>query len=394
MKTSTKKLSAGLATNVVLLAVVSFFTDMSSEIIFPLLPFFLVLNLGASYFIVGVIEGLAEGVASCLKVFSGYWSDRVRKRKVFVVSGYGTSAFTKLFFGLSSMWQHIFAFRIGERVGKGLREPARDAIVAESSPPEAKGKAFGFQRAMDTGGAILGPIFAIILLSVFAYSYQPIFLIATIPAVLAFVLAFFVKETRKRKEHKDRFRVGLKYLPIRLRVFVVIASIFALGNFSFFFVMLRTVDLGQSQTTTLFFYLIMNITFAFSAMPAGVLSDRIGRTKTIVVGYAFFAVVCFIFAIHVGPILIAIAFMFFGLSNGFVDGVQRAYVCDLAPDNIRASCLGTYHTSVGVAKLFSSMIAGALWSFVGVQFAFMFGVLMSVMAATMLFGLPRKRTTS
>ncbi|MFQ5884090.1 MAG: MFS transporter [Thermoplasmata archaeon] len=390
MKPFAKKLGAGLTANVVLLGIVSFFTDMSSEIIFPLLPFFLVFNLGASFFIIGIMEGVAEAVASVLKVFSGYWSDKAGKRKPFISSGYGQSAFTKLFFGLSTIWQHGFFLRIVERVGKGLRQPPRDALIAESSPPERKGKAFGFQKAMDTGGAIMGPLLAIILVSVFASAYQPIFLVATIPAFVGFTITLFLKEKKKEKVLKEPLKVGLKQLPIRMRVFVAIATIFALGNFSVFFVMLRTVDLGQTVTMALVFYLIMNITYAFSAIPAGSLSDRIGRVPTIVTGYLLFAVVCFIFAFQTGPILIGIAFLVLGLSNGFAIAVQRAYVCDLAPEEIRATCLGTYHMSIGFAKLFSGIMVGFLWTFVGVQFAFIYGVILSVMAATMLYGLPRK----
>lgn len=390
MRSSVKRFGAGLSANVVLLAVVSFFVDLSSEIIFPLLPFFMVIQLGASYFIVGIMEGIAEFIASLFKVFSGHWSDRTGKRRPFIRGGYGHSAVMKLFFSLSTVWQHFFVLRIGERVGKGIREPARDALVAESSPPEALGKAFGFQRALDTGGAILGPIFGIVLLTIFATSYQPIFLIAAIPAFVAFGLSMLLKERRKDKKRKSKVKLGFRLLPVRLKVFVVIATIFALGNFSFFFVMLRAVDLGQSQTLTLAFYLLMNIWFAASAIPAGALSDNIGRVPTIAVGYIFFAVMSFLFAYQIGPILIGFAFVMFGLSNGFVDGVQRAFVSDLAPEDIKATCLGTYHMSVGIGRLASSIIAGALWTFLGVQYAFLYGMILAVVAATMLTSIAKK----
>jgi MFS family permease len=390
MRSSVKRFGAGLSANVVLLAVVNFFVDLSSEIIFPLLPFFMVIQLGASYFIVGIMEGIAEFIASLFKVFSGHWSDRTGKRRPFIRGGYGHSAVMKLFFSLSTVWQHFFVLRIGERVGKGIREPARDALVAESSPPEALGKAFGFQRALDTGGAILGPIFGIVLLTIFATSYQPIFLIAAIPAFVAFGLSMLLKEKRKDKKRKSKVKLGFRLLPVRLKVFVVIATIFALGNFSFFFVMLRAVDLGQSQTLTLAFYLLMNIWFAASAIPAGALSDNIGRVPTIAVGYIFFAVMSFLFAYQIGPILIGFAFVMFGLSNGFVDGVQRAFVSDLAPEDIKATCLGTYHMSVGIGRLASSIIAGALWTFLGVQYAFLYGMILAVVAATMLTSIAKK----
>ncbi len=389
MRLSVKRLGVGLTTNVVILAVVSFFVDLSSEIIFPLLPFFLVVQLGASYFIVGIMEGFAELMASVIKVFSGYWSDRSEGRKRFIVSGYGISAVTKVFFGLSSAWQHIFPIRILERAGKGIREPPRDALIAESSPSEKVGKAFGFQRALDTSGAILGPIFGIILLSIFVSAYQPIFLIATIPAFIAFLLTFLLREKKRREGQSVKPKIGLKYLPIRLRVFIVISSIFALGNFSFFFLMLRPLGLGQSETTTIVFYLIMNISFAVSALPAGILSDRIGRVKTIAVGYVFFATACLFFVYEIGPILIGVAFVIFGLSSGFLDVVQRVFICDMAPEDMRASSLGTFHMSTGVARLGSNLVAGALWSFLGVQFAFMYGVVMSMIAATMLAGISK-----
>ncbi len=390
MRSSIKRFGAGLSANVVLLAVVSFFVDLSSEIIFPLLPFFMVIQLGASYFIVGIMEGVAEFIASVIKVFSGHWSDRAGKRKPFITGGYGHSAIMKLFFSLSAIWQHFFVFRIVERVGKGIREPARDALVAESASPKTLGKAFGFQRALDSGGAILGPIFGIILLAIFATSYQPIFLIAAIPAFVAFGLSLLVKEKRKSKKDKARVKIGFRFLPIRLRVFVVIATIFAMGNFSFFFVLLRAVDLGQSQAMALMFYLLMNIWFATSSIPAGALSDKIGRVPTIAVGYVFFAAMSFLFAYEIGAILIAFSFILFGLSNGFIDGVQRAFVSDLAPEDIKATCLGTYHMSVGIGKLTASILAGALWTFFGVQYAFLYGMVLSVMAATMLTSIMRK----
>jgi MFS family permease len=390
MRSSLKRFGAGLSANVVFLAVVSFFVDLSSEIIFPLLPFFMVIQLGASYFIVGIMEGIAEFVSSLIKVFSGHWSDRAGKRKPFIAGGYGHSAFMKLFFALSTVWQHFFVLRIGERVGKGIREPARDALVAESCAAEDLGKSFGFQRALDTSGAILGPIFGIILLAIFATSYQPIFLIAAIPAFVAFGLTFFLKEKKKPKKDKARVKIGFKLLPVRLKVFIVIATIFALGNFSFFFVMLRAVDLGQSQVMALAFYLLMNIWFAASAIPAGALSDRIGRVPTIAVGYVFFAAMSLLFAFEIGAILIAFSFVMFGLSNGFIDGVQRAFVSDLAPEDIKATCLGTYHMSVGIGRLIASILAGALWTFFGVEYAFFYGMVLSVMAATMLASILRK----
>jgi MFS family permease len=391
MRSSVKRFGAGLSANVVLLAVVSFFVDLSSEIIFPLLPFFMVIQLGASYFIVGIMEGLAEFIASIIKVFSGHWSDRTKRRKPFISGGYGHSALLKLFFSLSTVWQHFFVLRIGERVGKGIREPARDALVAESCPPEDLGKSFGFQRALDTSGAILGPIFGIILLAVFVTSYQPIFLIASIPAFVAFGLSLLLREKKtKKKKTKTRVKLGFKFLPVRLKVFVVIATIFAMGNFSFFFVMLRAVDLGQSQTMTLAFYLLMNIWFAASAIPAGALSDKIGRVPTIAVGYVFFAAMSFLFAFEIPAILIAFSFILFGLSNGFIDGVQRAFVSDLAPEDIKATCLGTYHMSVGIGRLTASVLAGAIWTFYGVEYTFFYGMVLSVMAATMLTSILRK----
>jgi MFS family permease len=390
MRSSIKRFGAGLSANVVLLAVVSFFVDLSSEIIFPLLPFFMVIQLGASYFIVGIMEGVAEFIAAVIKVFSGHLSDKAGKRKPFISGGYGHSALMKVFFALSTVWQHFFVLRIGERVGKGVREPARDALVAESSSPQDLGKSFGFQRALDTSGAILGPIFGIILLAIFASSYQPIFLIAAIPAFVAFGLSLLLKERRKPKKDKARVKIGFKLLPVRLKVFIVIATIFALGNFSFFFVMLRAVDLGQSQTMALAFYLLLNIWFAASSIPAGALSDKIGRVPTIAIGYVFFAAMSFLFAFEIGAILIAFSFILFGLSNGFIDGVQRAFVSDLAPEDIKATCLGTYHMSVGIGKLTASILAGTLWTFVGVEYAFFYGMVLSVMAATMLTSILRK----
>lgn len=365
-----RTLAYGLTANVVLLALVSLLTDVSSEMILPILPFFLVDVLLASALILGVVEGLADGVVSFMRILSGRWSDAAGRRKRFVAAGYGLSTAMKALFPFVVTWPQFLGMRIVERAGKGIRDAPRDALLAESAPPEVRGKAFGFHRSMDTSGAIAGPLLALGLLAWIGTSmalgdaYRMVLLLAAIPAGAAFLLVFLVKEAPRTPAPRRPLRLSFQGAPRALLSFVVIASVFSLAEFSYAFLLLRA-GAEEGTTVAILLYVFFNVVYAAAAFPAGILSDRVGRKPVILVGYVCFAGMAGLLALGPSlPSLVALvpAFALYGLSYGLTQGTERALVADLAPAEIKATVLGAYHASVGVVKIGSGVIAGLLWT--------------------------------
>ncbi len=370
----------GLPLNVVLLGLVSFFTDMSSEIILPLLPLFL-LSMGASVSAIGLIEGIAESSASLLKVYSGWYSDKIGKRKVFVSSGYALSAVAKLFFALAIVWHHVLAIRFVERIGKGLRTSPRDALIADSTDAKSYGKAFGFHRAMDTSGAIFGVLLALVLVSYF--TYRQIFIIAFIPAAIYVIFVLKVKEKRKMVRSVSQ-TLGIKNLDRRYKLFLVAATIFALANFSYVFLILMAKDIGISDRGVISLYLLFNIVYTFLAMPAGVISDKIPRKQVIVAGYMIFGAMCAGFVFASTPLHMVVLFGIYGVYYAIIEGVQKAYIADLVDADARGTAYGAFHTVVGLAAFPASLIAGLLWQYIGPFATFAYGALLALLAASIL----------
>src|SRR5256712_11232600 len=279
---SRKTLAYGLTANVVVLGFVSLFTDVSSEMILPILPFFLTQVLFANAFIVGLVEGIAESVGTFTKIFSGRLSDSAGKRKRFVAAGYGLSTAMKVLFPFAQSWPEFLGMRILERTGKGVRDAPRDALLTESTPPETRGKAFGFHRSMDTTGAILGPIVTLVLLGTVAASltlaeqYRLVLLLAAIPAVLSVLIVLLVREPQRARVPSQTLRVAFRGIPRPLLTFIAIASLFSFADFSYAFLLLRA---GQTNGTTvvILLYVLYNIVYAAHAFPAGILSDRVRR---------------------------------------------------------------------------------------------------------------------
>jgi len=389
MATARRRWTYGLTANVVLLAVVSLLTDVSSEMILPILPFFLTQVLLADAFVLGIIEGLSESVVAFLKVLSGRWSDATGKRKAFVAGGYGLSTAMKALFPFALAWPHFLGMRVAERMGKGVRDAPRDALLAESTPAETRGKAFGFHRSMDTTGAIVGPLVSLALLASIGTtmstdaSYRFILLLAAIPAAVSLLVVFLVKEPARAPSPPRPLRLSFRGAPRSLLTFVAIASVFSLAEFSYVFLLLRAGQL-EGTTVAILLYVFFNVIYAAAAFPAGALSDRVGRKPVILVGYVCFAGMAALVASGASlPILVA-AFALYGLSYGMVQSTERALVADLAPADVKATVLGAYHTSLGVVKLGSGLIAGFLWTAIVPEATFLFGAVVAVLAAVAL----------
>ena len=391
MRTSAMKgtsFFSGLVRNIIIVGFVSLFTDLSSQMVFPVVPLFL-LSLGASAWMIGLVEGAAETTASLLKVFSGYWSDRVKRRKPFVFAGYGLSTITKPMFALTNTWPFVLFVRVLERVGKGVRDAPRDAIVAESVDVSIRGKAYGFQRALDGIGSFSGALLAVFLLPLLGY--RNLFLIAFLPGIIAVLLILFIREKRSQevKHAAMPLNVSLRKLPRHLQLFIFVSTVFALGNFGYAFLILKAKTIGFTDNVTLLLYVLFYVVYTLFTIPAGILSDKIGRKPILVIGYVLFAVtaVALLFTSQLIP-LIAV-FILYGVFFGMVDGVQRAFVVDLAPSELKGTALGTFYTATGLIALPGGFIAGFLWTVISPQATFVFALTLTLLGL-LLFSFVKK----
>ena len=371
------------------LGLVSLFMDLSSEMIHALLPLYLVGVLGVSTLTVGVIEGIAEATASITKVFSGALSDYLGQRKWLAALGYSLAAITKPVFPLASGIGWIVAARFVDRVGKGIRGAPRDAMIADLTPPALRGTAYGLRQSLDTVGAVLGPLLAIVFMVLLADDYIAVFWIAVLPAfVSAALIIFFVREPGRGKrqdgERLGKMRRELKRLSAAYWLVVGVAAIFTLARFSEAFLLLRAQSVGMHLTFVPVVMVVMNVVYTFSAWPAGALSDSVGRYRLLFAGFALLIVADLVLAYGGGVAGVMIGVALWGLHMGLTQGLLAALVADTAPDSLRGTAFGVFNLVSGIAMLLASVIAGGLWEWAGPGGTFLAGALFTAIALVVL----------
>lgn len=360
---------------------VSFFMDVSSEMVYPLVPLFLSSTLGVSKSTVGLIEGLAEATASILKLWSGALSDRFGKHKLLMGLGYGISTASRPLLAMAGGWEMVLTSRMTDRIGKGIRTAPRDAIIARSTPSERLGSAFGFHRALDTAGAVVGPALALLLLSLWPSDYRAVFWLSIIPGIIAvFLILFFISADRAPTVRA--FTMSLHGFDPGFMTFIVVIGLFSFGNSSNVFLILKAEQVGMSGGWISAAYLAFNAVYALSSTPAGMVADRLGKRRIVIAGFGIFACVYAGVALATTPWHMTGLFVVYGIYMGLTEGVQRAYLATLIPDHRKATGFGLYHMVVGLAILPASLTAGMLWDHFGPAAPFWFGAAMSALATS------------
>lgn len=368
---------------VVILGLVSFFNDLASEMIYPIVPIFLTTVLHTSIPIVGFIEGLVEAVASITKYFFGAYSDYLQKRKVFVTVGYSFAAVSKLLIGLAFGWPMVLFARIIDRLGKGLRTAARDSLLLENSTLENKGYIFGFHRAFDSLGAVFGPLLALVALYFLKDNIRQTFFIAFIPAVIAiFLLIFLVKEkkTEVKKEKSKFVRISFKNMDSKLKLFMLISFIFAAGNSSDIFILLQAKSLGLTTIAVVLAYVLYNISQTVFSTPAGILADKLGARRIFAGGLLVFSVVYLFFGLVNSSFWLWLLFPIYGIYIAATDGVSKAYLSEFIEKKESGTYFGAYYTLTAIGTFLASLIGGLLWHFINPHATFLYGSLMAFIA--------------
>jgi len=378
----------GLNKDVLLLACASLFSDISTEMLYPVLPVYLTEYLKASGSTLGIIEGSAEAVQNAIQGVSGYWSDKLRRRKPLAVLGYLLSAISKPFIGVATTWPAAWSARFSDRLGAGIRSAPRDALIAGSVEEKNRGKAFGVEGFGDNLGAFIGPLITVALFFTLGIAIRSVFYLALIPGLLALIMILLVKEHRST-EIRSKVSLRLSAFPKAYWRYLLLAALFGLGNSSNSFLILRLKSTGLSLTVTIIIYAFYNFVAAAISYPAGSLSDRFGRKPLLIGAAIIFAITYAGFAFSQSVILIAALLILYGLFQGIFRAVGKAYAVDFVQPEMRASAVGWYGTATGLSNLIASIVAGVLWDKVGHAAVFIYGATFAIIGITsFLFWLP------
>jgi len=362
-------------------SIASFLNDMGSDMIYPIWPIFLTSVLGADMTILGLIDGIGDAIVSISQAVSGYWSDRLKKRKVFVWIGYICGGISRLGYALATTWQFIIPFRILDRAGK-MRGAPRDAIISDISTQENRGRNFGILRTFDNLGAVAG-----ILITVFLFKYlgyHNLFLIAAIPSLIGTALIIaFVKE-HKAENTKTFKGISFKSFDGNFRLLTILSAIFALGSFSYSFLLIYAKEFGFAITTIPILYLLFTLIASIFSLPFGKLSDKIGRKPVLMISFLLWALTCGSLILFHNLTAVIISFILYGMHKGAIETVQKAYVAESAPQDLTASSLGAFQMVIGLCALPSSLIAGLLWDKIGLSMPLYLSLALTSLAAILL----------
>ena len=379
-----KPAGSGLPRPVWLLGWVSFFTDTATEMVYPLLPLFLTRVLGAGAMSLGVIEGVAEAANSVLKVISGRVADRSGRPRRLVLLGYGISSAVRPFIALTATWTHVLAIRFADRLGKGIRGAPRDAMLADFSPPGQRGRVYGFHRAMDHSGAVLGPLLAAAFLYLYPGEYRTLFALTIIPGAIVIAFILLVPEVPRRPSASASPAPSVA-MPSALWRALVVILLFALGNASDAFLLLRLSDAGIEAFWIPLLWSALHVVKVASSLAGGELSDRFGRRLLIGIGWIFYAAVYAAFALIDSSAMLVAVFLAYGAYFGLTEGVEKAWIADLAPVEGRGTAFGYYNATLGVGALLSSVIFGIIWTKVAPDAAFFTGAALATLATVLLY---------
>ncbi len=374
--------------NVFFLGLVSFFADISAEMVYPIIPLYLTSVFGATPALVGVIEGIAESLASLLKVFSGYITDKYKRKKTISFLGYTTGLIYKIALIFATSWVGILGARVIDKIGKGIRTAPRDVMVSESADSSNMGMAFGIHKALDMAGSAIGILLAYLAFSSTKvdFNYKKLFLYSMIPALMSLVIFPLIKEKKEKriKKERDPFWKNIKEIDGQLKLYLLVAFLFTLGNSSNAFLLLRAKSVGFNDKNVILLYFIYNITASILAIPLGRRSDQVGRKSLLVLGYIVFAFVYLGFAFAYNKIFMIILFVLYGVYTAMIAGVERAFIAEISPGELKGTMLGLHSTIVGIALFPASAIAGVLWTAFGAEVPFIFGACLSLIGALLL----------
>lgn len=376
--------------NIVLLGLVSMFVDMSTEMVYPLIPLYLTSTLGATPAIIGIIEGIAESIASTLKVFSGYIGDVYHNKKRIIFAGYSASVIYKILLLLSVSWGGVLAARSVDRIGKGIRTAPRDALVIQSSDRKALGGSFGLHKMLDMAGSSIGAFIAFVFIAT-GLGFHRAFLYSIIPAVIGIMIIPVITEDRGTVQIGEKLILKGFRLNRKLKLYFAAVFLFCLGNSSNTFLLLKAQERGFSTSQVILLYLIFNVSTSILAIPAGKLSDKFGRASILVPGYIIYGLVYFGFASLESKPLIILLFIAYGAYTAFISGAERAFIAEASPTAFKGTALGIYGMLQGLGLLLSSIIAGVLWGSINSNAPFWFGGIIGILSAALIGVILKKK---